>query len=218
MGGVVAAVLTAATTPPMLFCILYAQHVLGLAPAAAGLLFPPFNLAVVAGSMAGPRIVAATGERRAMAGGLLTVAAGALALRAIAPGAPAWPSLVGGFVLLGAGLGVASVASTARGTAALDAADQGLASGLLATSAQLGTALGLSVLVPLAAGHTRALGGDPAAQVAGFELGFVLAAALAVAAAAGLAVTGLRSGRRRPAGQACSLGGGNPGVAAAGRR
>jgi MFS family permease len=213
----VAAALTAATTPPMLFCILYAQHVLGLAPAAAGLLFPPFNLAVVAGSLAGPRVVAATGERRAMVGGLLTVAAGALALRAIAPGAPALPSLLGGFVLLGAGLGVASVASTARGTAALDAGDQGLASGLLATSAQLGTALGLGVLVPLAAGHTRDLGGDPAAQVAGFELGFVLAAALAVAAAAGLAVTGLRP-RRRPAGDACSLGGGNPGMAAAGRR
>ena len=195
----VAAVLTATTTPPMLFCILHAQHVLGLAPVAAGLLFPPFNLAVVAGSLAGPRVVAAAGERRAMAGGLLAVAAGALALRAIAPGAPALPSLLGGFVLLGAGLGVASVASTARGTAALGAAEQGLASGLLATSAQLGTALGLAALVPLAAGHTHALGGGPAAQVAGFELGFSLAAVLAAAAAAALAVAGLRSSRRRTA-------------------
>jgi MFS family permease len=215
----VAAVLTATTTPPMLFCILHAQHVLGLAPVAAGLLFPPFNLAVVAGSLAGPHVVAALGERRAMAGGLLAVAAGALALRAIAPGAPALPSLLGGFVLLGAGLGVASVASTARGTAALDAADQGLASGLLATSAQLGTALGLAALVPLAAGHTRALGGDPAAQVAGFELGFTLAAALAAAAAGALAVAGLRSSRRRRAGDGGSLGGTNPShLAAAGQR
>ena len=215
----VAAVLTAATTPPMLFCTLHAQHVLGLDPVAAGLLFPPFNLAVVAGSLAGPRVVAAAGERRAMAGGLLAVAAGAQALRAVAPGAPALPSLLGGFLLLGAGLGVASVASTARGTAALDPADQGLASGLLATAAQLGTALGLAVLVPLAAAHTRALGGGPAAQVAGFELGFSLAAALAAAAAGTLAVGGLRWGRRRPAGDACRLGGGNPGqLAAAGRR
>jgi MFS family permease len=214
----VAAVLTATTTPPMLFCILHAQHVLGLAPVAAGLLFPPFNLAVVAGSLAGPRVVAAAGERRAMAGGLLAVAAGALALRAIAPGAPALPSLLAGFVLLGAGLGVASVASTARGTAALGAADQGLASGLLATSAQLGTALGLAALVPLAAGHTHALGGGPAAQVAGFELGFSLAAALAATAAAALAVAGLRSSRRR-AGDGCSLARGNPGhLAAAGQR
>jgi EmrB/QacA subfamily drug resistance transporter len=215
----VAAVLTAATTPPMLFCVLHAQQVLGLAPAAAGLLFPPFNLAVVAGSLAGPRVAAATGERRAMAGGLLAVAAGALALRAIAPGAPALPSLLGGFLLLGAGLGVASVASTARGTAALEAADQGLASGLLATSAQLGTALGLAVLVPLAAGHAQALGGGPTAQVAGFELGFTLAAALAATAAGVLAVAGLRPGRRRRGGDGCSLGGGGQGhLAAAGRR
>jgi EmrB/QacA subfamily drug resistance transporter len=193
----VAAVLTATTTPPMFFCILHAQHVLGLAPAAAGLLFPPFNLAVVAGSLAGPRVAAAIGERRAMAGGLGSVAAGVLALRAIAPGAAALPSMLGGFILLGVGLGVASVASTARGTAALDAANQGLASGLLATSAQLGTALGLAIIVPIAAARTRAAGGGPAAQVAGFELGFALAAALAAAAAGAIGVAHLRARHRR---------------------
>jgi EmrB/QacA subfamily drug resistance transporter len=192
----VAAVLTATTTPPMFFCILHAQHVLGLAPAAAGLLFPPFNLAVVAGSLAGPRVAAAIGERRAMAAGLGAIAAGVLALRAIAPGAAALPSMLSGFVLLGVGLGVASVASTARGTAALDAANQGLASGLLATSAQLGTALGLAIFVPIASARTRTVGGGPAAQVAGFELGFALAAALAAAAAA-VGIAGLRA-RQRP--------------------
>ena len=193
----VAAVLTAATTPPMFFCTLHAQHVLGLAPAAAGLLFAPFNLAVVAGSLVGPRVAAATGERRAMAGGLLTIAAGALALRAIAPSAAALPSLLGGFIPLGVGLGVASVASTARGTAALDAANQGLASGLLATSAQLGTAFGLAIIVPIASAHTRELGGGPAAQVAGFELGFTLAAALAAAAAGAIGVAYLRANQPR---------------------
>ena len=191
----VAAVLTATTTPPMLLCILHAQEVLGLSPVAAGLLFPPFNLAVVAGSLGGPRVVAAIGPWRAMAGGLAAVAAGALALLAIAPGVPPVPTLIGGFVLLGGGLGIASVASTARGTEALDSARQGLASGLLATSAQVGTSLGLAVVVPLAAARTDALGGGPAAQVAGFELGFVLAAALA--GAAGLALA-LATVRRRP--------------------
>src|SRR5215207_8826163 len=180
---VVAAVITATTTPPLFLCTLHVQNVLGLAPGAAGLLFPPVNLAVVAGSLAGPRVAAAVGERRAMTGGLLAVAAGALALLAIAPSAPALPSLLGGFVLLGSGLGVASVASTLRGTAALDAADQGLASGLLATSAQVGTALGLAIVVPVAAARTGSLGGGPDAQVAGFELGFLLAAALAAATA-----------------------------------
>ena len=189
----VAAVLTATTTPPMLLCTLHAQQVLGLPPATAGLLFPPFNLAVVAGSLLGPRVVAALGAGRAMGGGLLAIAAGGVALLAIAPGAPALPSLVGGFVVLGAGLGVASVASTTRGTAALDGADQGLASGLLATSAQLGTALGLAIVVPIAAARTEALGGGADAQVAGYELGFLLSAALAAAAAAALGLAALRA-------------------------
>jgi len=191
----VAAVLTAATTPPMFLCTLYAQQVLGLSPVAAGLLFPPFNLAVIAGSLAGPRVVAGAGERRAMAGGLLAVGAGALALLAIAPGASALPSLLGGFVVMGAGLGVASVASTARGTAALSGSDQGLASGLLSTSAQIGTVLGLATIVPVAAARTAELGGGPTGRVAGYELGFVLAAALAGTAA--LAV-GLRAWRTEP--------------------
>ena len=196
----VAVVLTAATTPPMFLCTLYAQDVLELSPATAGLLFPPFNLAVIAGSFAGPRVAAAIGERRAMAAGLTGVAAGALALLAIAPGAAAVPSLAGGFVLLGAGLGVASVASTARGTAALDDADQGLASGLLTSSAQIGTVLGLAIVVPLAAARTDALGGGPEAQIAGYELGLRVAAATALAAAV---VVGLRAWQRAPRAAAC---------------
>ena len=202
----VAFVLTATTSPPMFLCTLHAQHVLGLAPAAAGLLFPPFNLAVVAGSLAGPRIAGAIGERRAMAAGLAAIAGGALALHAIAPSAPAFTSLLAGFVLMGAGLGIASVASTSRGTAAAGAADQGLASGMLATSAQLGTALGFAVIVPLAA-----RGGDPAAQVAGYEVGFTVAAAVAALAAA-LTITA-RGRRSGPSGRS-----GPPGASRARRR
>jgi MFS family permease len=191
----VAAVLTAATTPPMFFATLHAQQVLGLSPTAAGLLFPPFNIAVIAGSLAGPRVAGALGERQAMVAGLAAVAAGALALLAIAPGAPALPSLLGGFLLMGTGLGVASVASTARGTAAAPAGVQGLASGLLSTSAQVGTVLGLAIMVPIAAARTAALDGGHAAAVAGYELGFMLAAALALTSAL---VVGIRIARTTP--------------------
>jgi MFS family permease len=180
----VAAVLTATTGPAIFMCTLHAQQVRGIPPAAAGLLFAPVNLAVIAGSLLGPRVVAHAGPRRTMAGGLVAVGVGALALHAISTDAPAVVSLLGGFVVLGLGLGVASVASTARGTDALGDADQGLASALLSTSAQLGTALGLAVILPIAAARTEALGNSPAAHVAGYELGFDVAAALAVATAA----------------------------------
>jgi MFS family permease len=47
----IALILTAATTPPTLVCTLYVQQVLGHPPAEAGLVFPPFNVAVIAGSL-----------------------------------------------------------------------------------------------------------------------------------------------------------------------
>ena len=156
----------------MLLCTLHAQDVLGLDPVQAGLLFPPFNLAVVAGSLAGPRVAAALGRHGAMAAGLAGVAAGALALRGIAPDATMLHVLMAAFALMGGGLGVASVASTALGTEALDAARQGVASGLINTSAQIGTALGLAVIVPLAA----AASGAADARVDGYRIGFTVAA------------------------------------------
>jgi MFS family permease len=71
--------------------------------------------------------------------GLAGVAAGALLLFA---------TLVGGYVVMGAGLALASVASTASGTEALGE-KRGLASGLLNAAAQVGPALGLALLLGL---------------------------------------------------------------------
>ena len=192
----VALVLTASTTPAMFFCTLYAQRVLGLDPLIAGLLFPPFNLAVIAGSLAGPRTAAAIGERRAMAAGLGAVAVGALALLGLAPDSSPLPWVLAGFVVMGFGLGVAAVASTARGTAALAGDDQGVASGLLSTSAQLGTVLGLAVLTPVSAARTAALPPGAAAEVAGYRVGFVLAAAVAAVTAAAIGLAAAHSSRQ----------------------
>lgn len=198
----VAALLTATSTPPMLLCVLHAQQVLGLSPILAGLLFPPFNVAVIIGSFLGPRVLGRLGGPGTMSAGLLTLAAGAVALLAIGPVTPALPSLLGGMSLIGIGLGVASVASTAAGTAEVDDQQQGVASGLVNTSAQVGTALGLAVVVPLAAGRTAALGGGPAAQVAGYEWGFVLVAAAAAVSALAIGGSVWRSGLRCANGEA----------------
>jgi MFS family permease len=63
-------------------------------------------------------------------------------------------------------------------------ARQGLASGLLNTAAQLGTALGLAVLVAVAAA--------PSTQVDGFRAAFAADAALAAVATASVVADGLR--------------------------
>ncbi|MGH2948842.1 MAG: MFS transporter, partial [Solirubrobacteraceae bacterium] len=63
------------------------------------------------------------------------------------------------------------MASTASGTAALPAAQQGVASGVLNAAAQIGTVLGLSVLVSVAAARTAALGDGAAALLGGYRWG-----------------------------------------------
>jgi EmrB/QacA subfamily drug resistance transporter len=178
----VALALTAATTPPMFLCTLYVQRVLGHSPAEAGLVFPLLNLSVVVGSLIGPRLTGRIGSRAVMVSGLLTVAAGVLLLARIPPGGGHFGHLLPSFVLMGAGLGCAAVASTASGTSAADDEKQGLASGLLNAAAQIGTALGLAVLIPLSAARTDALAGVPlgTALVGGFRWGFFGAAGIAV--------------------------------------
>ena len=179
----VALTLTAATTPPMLLCTLYVQQVLGYPPAAAGLVFPPFNLAVIGGSLLGPRIVTRLGTRATMACGLLAIAAGALCFLGVSRHEGGYLYyLIPGFVLMGSGLGCASVASTASGTAAADGGLQGLASGLLNSAAQIGTVLGLAILIPLSAAKTEALAGTMPtgdALVEGFRVAFWGAAGIA---------------------------------------
>jgi MFS family permease len=170
-----AVALTASTTPAMFLAILYQQGPLGRAALATGLWCVPFNLLVIAGSLLGPRV---RRPRVAMAGGLGAVAAGAAALMALSP----W-ALPPAFVLMGGGLGVAAVASTASGTAALGEDDQGVAAGVLNAAAQVGTALGLAVVATIAA-------------ATGYRAGFAAAAAIAVVA--GLAVTRSSPRSRRP--------------------
>ena len=163
--------ITGTTSPAMFLCVLHVQRDGGLTPAEAGLLFAPLNLAVIAGSLGGPRIAARVGERAAMAGGLAAIAAAAVWLAAA--GATPGAALIATFGLMGGGLGVASVASTAMGTRAGDR--PGLASGVLNTAAQLGTAIGLALLVAPAA-------------AAGFAWGWAGAAAVALAAALAIGV------------------------------
>ena len=194
----VALVLTAATTPPMLLCTLYVQQVLGFPPAQAGLVFPPFNLAVIGGSLLGPRLVARLGPRTTMVCGLIAIAAGSATLLGVSSHTDGYLFyLVPAFVLMGTGLGCASVASTASGTAAADGSLQGLASGLLNSAAQIGTVLGLAILVPLSAARTQTLAETipaDAALVGGFKLAFLGAA---VIAACGITIATLLTGQKQ---------------------
>ena len=80
------------------------------------------------------------------------------------------------FALMGFGLGIASVASTTVGTSAAPPTERGVASGLLNSAAQIGTAVGLAVIVPLTSPDAE----GPAQMLDGMRPGFIGAALIAV--------------------------------------
>jgi MFS family permease len=162
----VAFAITAATAPVGVLVTLYLQNTLGYPASFAGLASLPFSLC----------------GRVTMSLGLAVVAVSALLTAGIsAEGGVAY--VLAGAALSGLGLGCASVASTARGTSAVEEGKRGLASGFMNTSAQVGTALGLAALLTLAATCTAALydGAQSAAEalVAGYRLAFLVAAGIA---------------------------------------
>jgi hypothetical protein len=85
-----------------------------------------------------------------------------------------------GLLLMGGGLGAASVASTHAGTTSAAADEPGLATGLLTVAAQVGTVLGVATLVPLSTRFADAM--------TGYHAGFLGAALVAATGAALLAV------------------------------
>jgi MFS family permease len=186
-----ALLLTATTTPAMYLSTLYVQQVLGLSPARASLLFPVFNLGVIAGSLAGPGALRRIGPRRTLLGGFAGIGAGAVLLAALPGDGLPLGRLLAAFAVMGAGLGGASVASTQAGTEAAEPAHQGVAAGVLNSAAQVGTALGLAILVPL----TSPAG--PGATVA-YRTGFLGAGALVLAGLAASLLLSRRSANEQP--------------------
>jgi EmrB/QacA subfamily drug resistance transporter len=178
---------TAVTSPVGIFATLYLQEVLDYSPTLAGLLGLPLSISVVAGSFLGSRLTGTLGARRTMALGLLGICAATLVTTGISAEV-GLTYVVSGAALSGLALGCSAVASTTRGTSAVGEGERGLASGLLNSSAQVGTALGVAILFTIATARTGALSGvEPTAQalVEGYRLAFFVGAALAVAAALG---------------------------------
>jgi hypothetical protein len=94
----------------MYLSVLYVQDVLGVPAGRASLLFPAVNLAVIAGSLLGPRLLVRLGGRHTLLVGFIGIAMGITLLMVLpAIGLPV-VQLLTAFALLGAGLGAAPVA------------------------------------------------------------------------------------------------------------
>src|SRR5438067_13074879 len=190
-GANVVGILLGASLFSMFFFIsLYMQQVLGYSPIHAVLSYLPLALMIIVAAGLGGQLVTRFGFKPILAIGGIFVSAGLLWFSQVSVGGGFLTDILGPSLLAGVGLGFAFVTSTIAGVSGVEDREQGMASGLINTSQQIGGALGLAVLSTLATTRTHdaiATGASslPNALTEGFQrafLGGAVIAALGVAA------------------------------------
>lgn len=183
--GNLAVLLAFATETSLVFVLtLYLQDVLGMPAFATGLSFAVLGLGTVLGGLAGPRVIRRLGSARAIVAGLVLQAAATLPLVALTENR-AWLAVVLPLTFAG-GVGnlIAIVSGVVTATSAVPADEQGVATGLVTLSQQIGITLGIPVMSAVVA--TRAL-------LPGITTAILLNAGLALATATALAMTRMTS-------------------------
>jgi EmrB/QacA subfamily drug resistance transporter len=174
------------------FATLYLQNILGYSPLETGFAFLPVTAGIIIGATAAQQLIPHAGVRPVMLSGLALAAAGLGLLAATTKVGGDYMGVLGGLLAMAIGMGATFVPMTLVATTNVEADDAGLASGIFNTSQQIGGALGLAVLSTLAASRTSDLlaGGAsrPEALVEGFQLAFVVSAAMLAVGAALTAV------------------------------
>lgn len=187
IGNLVAFLLGAATVALFFALSVYMQTVLHYDALAAGLSQLPLAGALVAVAGLVPAVSGRFGIRPTLVVAILTFAAGLLWLAAAPSDAVFATHLLGPTILIGAGLGASLVTATQLAVDGVEGGEAGLAGGLVNTSQQIGSALGLALLMSIGAARSAtvaATGADAAhALTAGFSWVFVGAAVFAVIAA-----------------------------------
>src|SRR6266851_5397807 len=169
------------------FLTLYMQNVLGYTPIRGGSAYLPVTAGIAVAAGISSRLFARTGTRPVIVAGSLIAAAGIYYLSRIPVHGSYLTDLLPGLLIMSIGLGAVLVAVTTAANAGVAADQAGLAAGLLATSQQLGTALGLAIFSAIATARTSALlatGAPPAtALTAGFQRALLACAIFLLAAA-----------------------------------
>jgi hypothetical protein len=133
---------------------------------------------VIVGSGVGAAVLGRLGPARTL--GAATVVLTAMPLVSCAVSADRGEALlIAARALDGLGLGLAALTATALGTSTARDEDRGFAAGLINTATQLGTAVSIALLVPLAAAVAGAAA-DPTDTVNGLRVGFAITAGLAL--------------------------------------
>jgi MFS family permease len=166
------------------FVNLYLQQILGLGAFASGAALLPLTVTIMIGMVAvAPRLIARFGPNAMTIAGLATLAAGLVWLSFIDADGSFVVDVLPASLVTAAGMAMAFIPSL--GTALSSAAPEegGLAAGIVNTSYQIGSALGLAAMTAVAAAFGAAEIGDLADLTDGFSAALIGAAGIAAVGA-----------------------------------
>ncbi len=173
--------LGAAWIPMWFFLNLYLQQVLGFSAFPAGAALLPMTALIMIGMIVlAPRVIAAFGPKVPIVLGLLILAGGLTWMAFIRPDGNYWVDAFGPSLVVAFGQALAFIPSLQVAISAAPPEDGGLASGIVNTSYQVGSAIGLAVVSAIAAGFGASQVGDPQALTDGYSAAFVAAGAIAL--------------------------------------
>lgn len=174
--------LGAAWIPMWFFLNLYLQQVLGLGAFEGGAALLPMTLAImVLMVVAAPRLIARFGAKPLVVSGLFLLAAGMLWLSFIRPEGTYVRDVLPASLVAAAGMALAFIPSLGTAISSARPEEGGLAAGIVNTTYQVGSALGLAAMTALAAAQGAQQLGDTRALTDGFSAAFLGAAGIALA-------------------------------------
>jgi EmrB/QacA subfamily drug resistance transporter len=176
--------LGAAWIPTWFFLNLYLQQVLGLGAFEGGAALLPMTLTVmVLVVVVAPRVIARLGTKPTIVAGLLVLAAGMVLLSLVRPDGSFAVDVLPASLIAAAGMALPFIPALNTAISAAKPEEGGLASGIVNTSYQVGSALGLAVMTVIATGQGADQLGNATALTEGYSAAFLGAAGIAVAGA-----------------------------------
>lgn len=201
-GNIVTALLGAAWIPMWFFLNMYLQEILRYGAFASGLALLPMTASITV-LMVGfaERIIGRIGPKQALVSGLGTLAVALLLFARMPVGGSFVADVLLPSLLAAVGMSLAYIPAIVISTSGARPEDAGLASGLVNTTYQVGSAMGLAAMVAVAswrAGDAGPAGDASLAANVGFSAAFVGASLLALLGVL-VAVAGVSSGQRAAA-------------------
>jgi predicted MFS family arabinose efflux permease len=129
------------------FLTLLLQDILGFSPLRTGIAFLPIALAVFGMSRTAPKLIPLAGGKRLMIIDLIPMIIAVAWLWRVSASAAYWTGIFPPLVLFGTGSGLTVVPLTTAALAGVRPEDSGAASSMVNVMLQIGSALGLAVLV-----------------------------------------------------------------------